>query len=106
MTALWREIHLLEERVEVLENTLEASREQIAKTEEKYSKLHKQGNTLLLPFPRKMLLGQPVFISMCGPTNLLFCCCFHFLVEKLLMKQFHEPPLDAANPPGTCPKFF
>ena len=45
VTALWRDIHMLEERVEVLENTLEASRERITRTEEKYDNLQKLGNT-------------------------------------------------------------
>ena len=43
MTALWHIIHLLEERVEVLENTLEVSRENISKNEEKCDNLQKQG---------------------------------------------------------------
>ena len=43
MTALWHIIHLLEERVEVLENTLEVSREHISKNEEKCDNLQKQG---------------------------------------------------------------
>ncbi len=40
---MWHIIHLLEERVEVLENTLEVSREHIAKTQEKCNNLQKQG---------------------------------------------------------------
>lgn len=52
MTALWREIHLLEERVEVLENALETSRDQIARTEEKYDKLQKLGNFPFSANPR------------------------------------------------------
>lgn len=43
--ALWRIIHLLEERVEVLENTLEVSRENISKTEEKCDNLQRQGKS-------------------------------------------------------------
>ncbi|KAI9563701.1 hypothetical protein GHT06_011165 [Daphnia sinensis] len=46
-TALWHVIHLLEERVEVLENTLEVSREHISKTEEKYENLQRQVEKIL-----------------------------------------------------------
>ena len=88
MTALWREIHLLEERVEVLENALETSRDQIARTEEKYDKLQKLGN---FPFS-----ANPRFLCM-----LKTCCCFFVVVEELLKKQLDQPPLDADKPAGT-----
>ncbi|XP_032788882.2 uncharacterized protein LOC116926171 isoform X1 [Daphnia magna] len=46
-TALWHVIHLLEERVEVLENTLDVSREHISKTEEKCENLQRQVEKIL-----------------------------------------------------------
>ncbi|XP_046641369.1 uncharacterized protein LOC124326518 isoform X1 [Daphnia pulicaria] len=61
VNALWHIIHLLEERVEVLENTLEVSREHIAKTEEKCDNLQKQVEKIVeQQILEKKLLNPPL----------------------------------------------
>lgn len=110
MTALWHIIHLLEERVEVLENTLEVSREHISKNEEKCDNLQKQGKRSVyfyfLNNCSHVCVREPMTSV---PGNLvrlfLFFVFFIFIVEKILEKKLVKLPLDADTLPGIYERF-
>lgn len=57
MPSFWQEtIHQLENRVQVLENALEISRDVIAKTEEKFDNLQRKGKKYLITLFERNLL--------------------------------------------------
>lgn len=96
VASLWQEIHLLEDRVDKLANALEISQKHIAKTEENYQLLQRQGD-----FSNMLIIsrfGNRLFdLSLIVWTVYVTCCfaCYSNTVETLLDKKCRDLPLDA-----------